>query len=237
MTSKDTRYESLQNNAPIRTHSGEAVLDLVFLIPQFLVDSIHKRFIFPHPPQIIPQDLQGPLVVLFRIPTTVRSNGDILRPPQRMIQRQRFRVRDIHRSASDLAILQRPNQILRYDNGAPSSVADVRLSLAHEPKLFGPDHAPRGGSEWKCHHEQIQIRCEERAQLIGAMEPSRRVDALRITEARFVVRFVVAAIGGRLALVQRIGVNFHSEGSSDSGCLSADAPVAENASGVFGVSR
>lgn len=66
----------------------------------------------------------------------------------------------------------------------------------------------------------------------GAREPFGGELALRVAEAGGRVGVVALGFGGR-ARVEGVGVDFEAEGGGDTGGLSADAAVAEDASERF----
>lgn len=147
----------------------------------------------------------------------MRANPQIRRIPQRMIPRQRFRIRNINRSTTQAPILQRRNQRLLDQDLAARDVGHIRLAervvavLGQEGE-FGRANEMRGlRGEREADYQVVQAQGQEGVDgcLVCAVVPGDGDRAVCVAGAGDDV-VGVAARGGCWARGGRVGVDGHS---------------------------
>lgn len=122
----------------------------------------------------------------------MRRDDDVLLLPQRVVFRQRLRIRDIKSGAADPALVERGDQIIGHDGRSAPDIGDVRLPRSEELELAGAEHTLRLRGERHGDDEKVEPAAEEFRELgrRGAREPFRRQRAFWVTQPRRVVRVV-----------------------------------------------
>lgn len=182
--------------------------------------------------QVQRHDLEGPSLLMTRLPRHMRRNKAILGLPKRVITRQRLRVGNIERRATDLARLEGVHERRLVDDRAAGNIHKKGLfARTQNIKLFLPDETLGVFCQGQTEHEHVETLGEKGVEvgLGGAVGPGGGEDALGVAEALDVEGAVTAGLGG-LARGRGVGVDGHAHGFADAGDLAAYGAVADDAS-------
>lgn len=159
---------------------------------------------------------------------------DIWGLPQRVSLWQRLWIRDIKSGTTQEASLQSFNQSRSVDDGAPRNVDEKGLLLAEDLELLGSDASLGLGIHGKAEEHDVQVLAEEVVDGFGARagEPFRREEAIRVAGSGDVVFGELLGLRGGPG-AECLDVDFHAEGVGETGDLSADGAVSQDAPGYF----
>jgi hypothetical protein len=138
-------YHIPQDTSP--KHHSLSLHILLQLIPPPSINLIHQLPPTPRPPHILPQDLKRALSIHIRTATDMRRNQHIWCRPQRVISRQRLRVRDVKSRAADEAVFERLDERRLVDDLAARDIGDecaARVGLVEQVEFVGGEEVGCG---------------------------------------------------------------------------------------------
>ena len=110
------------------------------LVASLPINLIYQLVPAPLPPHVLPQHLECAVCIHIRRSTHMRRDQDIRSRPQRVINRQRLRIRHINRRTADQTIFQRLYKRRLINNLTARDIGNIRASrvgLMQELELLG----------------------------------------------------------------------------------------------------